>query len=327
MVAGNSIKIIDTVICDAKLKAKHPELFHYTNRGGFEAIVRSNTLWATHFRHLNDDAEISTLKPLLLQAVANVFDQEAKLRNRGTRNLYFYRGGGISHAKRFIASLYAATFDRTDAQFAVDAYTTSFSTHAGDTPHERENGLESQWRFYATDGFCIVFDTNSLGELLGEEFDRLDYTHLNLEDVRYIADGAPMREYFDFIEPALHIAADQYFRGYQRQEMATVEFLRCATLLKHGSFREEREVRVVAIPGAPGYQAQGAQEYPDLFVKKPIPAICEQPKRHITLFEKPNITLPIKRVIVGTSEHQGENAQFARTLFGCHVTLSKPRAS
>ncbi len=58
--APHSIKIIDTEICSAKLKAEHPELFHYTGRGGFEPIVKTNTLWATHFRNLNDDAEIST---------------------------------------------------------------------------------------------------------------------------------------------------------------------------------------------------------------------------------------------------------------------------
>ena len=81
----------------------------------------------------------------------------------------------------------------------------------------------------------------------------------------------PLNEYFDFIEPALHTAVDQYFRGYERPEMATVEFLRCATLLKRATFREEREVRVVAIPGTPGYQKQAAREYPDIFVRKPIP--------------------------------------------------------
>lgn len=47
---AHSIKIIDAEICSARLKAEHPELFHYTGRGGFEPIVKTNTLWATHFR-------------------------------------------------------------------------------------------------------------------------------------------------------------------------------------------------------------------------------------------------------------------------------------
>jgi hypothetical protein len=52
-------------------------------------------------------------------------------------------------ARDFVKSLYASTFERDDLRFAFDAYTTSYSTHAADTPDERENGFESQWKFYA----------------------------------------------------------------------------------------------------------------------------------------------------------------------------------
>jgi hypothetical protein len=320
-----AIKIVDTEICSAKLKAEHPELFHYTGRGGFESIVKTNTLWATHFRYLNDDAEISTLRPELHQTMAEILQREVKKQKTGIRNQFYHAGGAPPMARDYVASLYASTFERGDADFAVDAYTTSFSTHAADTPHERENGLESQWRYYAQDGFCLVFDTDKLGDLLGGEFDRLDFTHLNLEDVRYLRDGAKLRDYFDFIEPALQVVAEQVFKRFEKQEMGTVEFLRCATLLKRTGFREEREVRIVAIPGTPGYQEQGAREFPAQFVKKPIPVIYDRPKRHITLFEGADFKLPIKRVIVGPSEHQAENAKFARSIADCEVALSEPR--
>jgi hypothetical protein len=321
----HSIKIIDTEICSARLKAEHPELFHYTGRGGFEPSVKTNTLWATHFRHLNDDLEIATLKPQLQETMSAVLGREVKKQNTGTRNQYYHAGGAAPMARDFVKSLYASTFERDDPQFAVDAYTTSFSTHAADTPYERENGLESQWKFYAHDGFCLVFDTDKLGDLLGAEFDRLDFTHLNLEDVRYLRYGARLPDYFDFIEPALQVVAEQIFRRFQKQKMGTIEFLRCATLLKRSEFRGEREVRIVAIPGAPGYQEQGAREYPDVFVKRPIAAIEDAPKRHITLFAGAEAKLPIKRVIVGPSERQAENAEFAQSIVGCEVVLSKPR--
>jgi hypothetical protein len=211
--AGKSIKIVDTVICSSELKVGHPELFHYTGRAAFKAIVSSNTLWSTHFRHLNDDAEVSTLKPQLLETMAAVLNREVKNHNTGIRNRYFRHGGAKPMARDFVASLYAATFERADTDFAVDAYTTSFSTHAADTPYEQENGLESQWRYYAQDGFCLVFDTNGIGDLLGGEFDRHDFTHLNLENVRYIQDGSRLPDYFDFIEPALKAVAEQIFKG------------------------------------------------------------------------------------------------------------------
>jgi hypothetical protein len=304
---------VDIDICTAALKVEHPELFHYTRPQSFEDILQSKTLWATFFLDLEDTKEIATLKPLLLQSVACVFDQEVKTRDAGTRNLYYRRGGGIAHAQRFIASLYRATFEKNDPDRAVDAFITSFTTHSRDSDFERANGLASQWTKYAPDGFCFVFDTVKMGELLGVEFDTRDYTHLNLESVRYAVDGLPLREHFDFIEPAVRSSIDQYFRGFPKPEMATVEFLRAATLLKRPCFKEEREVRIVAIPGAPGYQAQAAIEHSD-YVSKPLPIIDPEPKRHVTMFRDADIQLPINRVIVGPSAHQTENAATARRL-------------
>jgi hypothetical protein len=75
-----------------------------------------------------------------------VLGREVKKQNTGTRNQYYHAGGAAPMARDFVKSLYASTFERNDPQFAVDAYTTSFSTHAADTPYELENGLESQWK-------------------------------------------------------------------------------------------------------------------------------------------------------------------------------------
>jgi hypothetical protein len=122
----HSIKIIDTEICSARLKAEHPELFHYTGRGGFEPIVKTNTLWATHFRHLNDDLEIATLKPQLQETMSAVLGREVKKQNTGTRNQYYHAGGAAPMARDFVKSLYASTFERDDPQFAVDACQSAF---------------------------------------------------------------------------------------------------------------------------------------------------------------------------------------------------------
>lgn len=85
----------------------------------------------------------------------------------------------------------------------------------------------------------------------------------------------------------------------------------------------EREVRIVAIPGAPGYQTQAAIEHAD-YVAKPLPIVDPAPKRHVTMFRDAGIKLPIKRVIVGPSEHQAANAALARKFVGDdRVTLSQ----
>jgi hypothetical protein len=313
MPAMTQMTAVDIEICTAALKVEHPELFHYTRPQSFEAMLQSQTLWSTYSGDLDDKNEIATLKPLLIPCVAGLFNQEVKTRDAGKRNPFFGRGGGTSHAKQFVAKLYEATFDKNDPNRAVDAYTTSFTTHAADSDFERANGLESQWSRYAPDGFCFVFDMAAMGNLLGSEFDSRDYTHLNLERVRYAAEGVPLREHFDFIEPAIRSAIDQYFKDFEKPEMAIVEFLRAATLLKRQCFMEEREVRIVAIPGAPGYQAQAAIEHSDDIVK-PLPIIDTAPKKHVTMFRDASIKLPIKRVIVGPSEHQAGNAETARRL-------------
>jgi hypothetical protein len=55
------------------------------------------------------------------------------------------RDGLIIAGVGFVSSIYKATFERNDPRFAVDAFTTSFSTHFADSDFERENGVQSQW--------------------------------------------------------------------------------------------------------------------------------------------------------------------------------------
>ena len=69
-------RAVDIVIGSVALQANHPELFHYTRWPGFEAIIRSNTFWATHFLDLPDEHKLTVLKPLLLEMLAALFDDE-----------------------------------------------------------------------------------------------------------------------------------------------------------------------------------------------------------------------------------------------------------
>ena len=164
--------------------------------------------------------------------------------------------------------------------------------------------------------------------LLGLEFDARDYTHLNLEPIRYACEGVPLRDHFPDLEPELISSIDQFLNRAYYPEMAMIEFLQSATLLKEPGYQEEREVRIVAIPGAPGYQAQAVKEHAH-YVAKPLPRIDPHPKNgleklHITIFDGLGIKLPIKRVIVGPSGHQASNTALARDLVGSErVTLSQ----
>jgi hypothetical protein len=100
------------------------------------------------------------------------------------------------------------------------------------------------------------------------------------------------------------------------------------TLLKSPEYKLEREVRVVAIPGTSEMAKLAAKEYPQQFdARVPLPKISTRPnsdKRYAALFGGLGLRLPIKRVIVGPGERQGERADRARMLLtDVPVTLSQ----
>lgn len=321
------MKEVDLVIGSVQLQAEHPELFHYTTKIGFEKIVCSNTLWATYFKDLTDTDEIRVLKVPLIAELKALFDALVARRNRHIRRLYKATGGGKVQAAKFVTALYQATFETKKSFTAVDAFTTSFSTHSGDTDFERENGLQSQWDEYAKDGFCIALDTAEMCKILGQEFDTHYRTHLNLDFIRYAVDGIPLRDHFPELMKAASDSFDQFLNDVPFPEMAVPEFLAGATLLKGACFQKEREVRIAAVPGTERFRDQAKREhkhYPD----KPLPIIRPRPhgtgRRYIAIFEGVGITLPIKRVIVGPSVNQAANAELARGLVGAdRVVLAR----
>ncbi len=60
-------------IADKEFLSSHPELHHYTTFAGLEGIVRSNTIWASHFSDLNDATEVILLREPLVRALTENF--------------------------------------------------------------------------------------------------------------------------------------------------------------------------------------------------------------------------------------------------------------
>jgi hypothetical protein len=56
----------------------HPELHHYTTFVGFEGIIKSQSLWASHFSDLNDSSEVMLIREPLSRAVAARFAKMVK---------------------------------------------------------------------------------------------------------------------------------------------------------------------------------------------------------------------------------------------------------
>jgi len=320
---------IEQVIGSVTLQTGHPELFHYTKPDVLRHIVTGHTIWATHFKDLTDSQEIAVLKEPLYAELVKLFDEAVGKRGREIKRRFKHHGGAPFQARKFVESVYEATFEIGDPSRAVDAFTTSFSTHAADGDYERENGLESQWNCYGKDGFCIVFDTVEMCRSLKVESDTHDWTHLNLDPVRYAVEGIGLREHFPELVAAAEVSIGQFLDGVRNPEMGIIQFLEGATLLKHADFLPEREVRIVAIPGAEGYQKRARLEKPG-YKPNPLPVIRPRPdgtgRRYVNMFEGCAITLPIKRVIVGPSQDQAAHLQLARDLIGAdRVTASRPR--
>jgi len=54
------------------LADQHPELFHYTGVAGVEGILKTQTLWATHARSLNDASELIAFRERLPRIIRPV---------------------------------------------------------------------------------------------------------------------------------------------------------------------------------------------------------------------------------------------------------------
>jgi hypothetical protein len=308
----------ELVVCSRETQAKHHELFHYTGRVAFENIVKSNTLWASHYADMADKEEVLLMRDLLPAAVAPRFEEIVAPLNRHNRRLFNAAGGGKGVATDFVESLYGATFFNKTGLSALDSFSVSFSTHADDGEFEREHGLQSQWTNYAgLDGFCMVFDTSAMAHHLGQEIDSRYWVRLTLDPVRY-ADSS-IEELFPELVNASANTLQQFLSGIRLPEMAVPEFLMGTTLLKGARFRSEREVRIVAIPGSQRLSNQAVQDHPHTFRVMPLPKIhtrSDTARRYVSIFDEFDLKLPINRVIVGPSPRQGENAAFARSLVG-----------
>jgi hypothetical protein len=307
-------------VCSVETQAEHPELFHYTRPAAFESIIKTNTFWASHYEDMVDKKEVLLLREPLIAALAPRYDALISCFDRTTRRLYKKGGSGMAVARDLVDVLYKSTFKNKGGFTALDAFMTSFSTHSGDTPFEREHGLYSQWQEYAGDnGFCIVFDTVALGQLLGRNIDARYWVHLSLRPVCYAFEGVPI----DAIFPELVNSAGDTLRQCldgSPHEIGLPEFLVGSSLLKEPRYKEEREVRIIAIPGTRPLSDQASKEHADFNVQ-PLPQIRTRPdgshRRYVSIFDGlSDASLPIKRVIVGPSPRQAANAEYARSVIG-----------
>jgi len=237
---------------------EHPELHHYTNLDGLLGIVDSNTLWATHFSCLNDSTEVMLLKQPMTDILTSRTLKAVRTAdgaNRHARRTMARAGNPhpvVEYTASFLEAMFAAAFRAEAIEPLAEPYIASFCAHSSNRSYERENGLLSQWRAYGGgERYCIVFDTQKMIGLLDREFHRHYWTYIRLAEVHYAyADVAIETLYPDLLD-ASEQAVVNFIQGEKPEFKyeTIVSLLSAATRFKHQGFKEEQEVRVIAIPG------------------------------------------------------------------------------
>ncbi|PID71994.1 MAG: hypothetical protein CSB34_04605 [Desulfobulbus propionicus] len=195
-------------------------LYHYTTLTGLLGIVGTTRLWASDIRYMNDSAELKHSADLIRQEV-----QERLAKGVGKADLLGQFADWVSYRITNGHMLFAA----------------SFRSHGN---------LLSQWRGYSTHGKGV-----SLG-FSAEYIIRCAHRQ-RFQIGKCIYEPARQRQLIAQVVDVVEVNAARMVKGGESREelsqlYATVfeqieiDLLKIAAILKHPSFREEEEWRVVS---------------------------------------------------------------------------------
>jgi DUF2971 family protein len=310
-----------------KVSKQHEYLFHYTNWSGLVGILESQSLWGTHYKYLNDYSEIVLFKDKLAQLmVPHVKRQFEKLIvEQPDLEEKILAEGGLSlisehDAKVLVESQYYATGD--------EIYICSLCGLSSDQ-NINQNGLLSQWRGYGVGGgFALVFDTLKLEKLLEEEYKNNKYRIMSISDVVYSDDDNKLKNEFSEDLEILARDVDKIFElqmSGTKPEDANLDgflpFVNCISRYKHHGFKDENEVRIVALPMTANEEKLMAGESNNQEQKKKERKFrIQEDERvpYIELFRDLKDRLPIKKIIVGPHKNKSKRVSTLRVMLQEH---------
>ncbi|HEY1425287.1 MAG TPA: DUF2971 domain-containing protein [Caulobacteraceae bacterium] len=222
-------------ICDEGFIERHPELHHYTSLPGLAGILITNTLWCTHYSGLNDTSELKVASNILVSTLSkHLLSRIASRRKASLKaaRLIDADGGPLQYSTN-IAGVIVEAFNRAVFEELIDTrrisnipdrrllplydpFITSFCSHSSDGSYERANGLLSQWRGYGKGGgYCLVFDTRKLLELLSREFHKWQWSMGRCASVRYADDEFQIKEEY----PTVVNIFEKIISNFERREL------------------------------------------------------------------------------------------------------------
>ena len=268
---------------------KYPTLYHYTSFDAAKKIIKNQTLWATHYEHLNDSTEFYFFKeifapkiilPRLKEFFVNYkeyIDQE-KLALLGELEPYY-----IEESEILANAMYKA----------LQGSSLFISSFCGEHKEEysKHNGLLSQWRAYGNpDGCILVFDTQELFNILKSESEKYHgdcgiYEAIYGENDPILNEATYEKWENDLSDYVANVIKSVYLKQPEADaENAWRPFVGFASSYKHPAFHEEKEARIAILNltfGGEGKEAWPTQkrgesiEYIELFSSPETKRSCQ----------------------------------------------------
>jgi hypothetical protein len=245
---------------------KAPSLFHYTTGAGLHGILKTNCLWATHYRHLNDLHEGVIGWKYLQEIIIKVMKKEFQKRCEPGFSLDVVNDiiADINHFEGGVLPAPETPYDyesfcRFEAwrniRFREIAYNDSglsghyilsFCAHEINSK-SYANGLLSQWRGYGINGgYAIRFNTEKVESIFGKH---MDMAYGEMFDVIYHDDKPKYKELnLEAFIQNIVFYMDNHLTGvdYDFNPDEVEEIMVCIGRLKHAGFSEEKEYRIIA---------------------------------------------------------------------------------
>lgn len=317
----------------AEVYEEHRHLYHYTDWAGLEGILGSQTLWARHYKALNDTSEVQHMRGLLYREthriVNNIMRRDARRSFKYKR--FLKKHGGVSKCSRMVAKqsvdiFYRTTFEGDDSgEPFAEPYVVSFCAHTNHDRYVQDNGLLSMWRAYGNDGgYALVFDTKRLSKCLDSEAKYYGYSALYLADVIYddAEEGVLEKEIGQLVE-VIRTFIEALAEGVGDESAGKVfqPFFTSVTRFKHQGFKEESEVRLTAAPIPKRVYEKAEADYGEKPNREIKPILTRKApgkeSPYIVLNDSPKRgRLPILKIIVGPQEDQAARLKEVRVLIG-----------
>ena len=321
---------------ETRVSEETSELFHYTTISALTGILETNTLWATRASHLNDLSELELAWPRIAERFVKHYEEElvVHLQRNPSDSERIASMGGVAQIAELDGSMMVKLMrskllgDNTTSGIGPP-FLVSFTTHQGSSDQDvyhRNHGMLSQWRGYGgEDGVALVFDTKEIEEFLEREGQRFHYWPCFIADAIYDEKDLNLVDRFPKFFGELKNYVGRLIQGDDEAALQTLisrvtpELPSVVGRLKHISFQEEREFRIVigATPESLRDTFVETGESPDKAFK-PVHhrlGLCG-PVPYIRLFEGCGEDLPVVRIIVGPSRNQVAHLETVRDLVG-----------